>query len=307
MSALPHVLALDLGGTNVKAGIVSPDGTIIASTSVPSGERAGVDAWLDAAMAAADQVLSATEVAPAAIGLSVPGAVDPARAVLLDLVDRMAVGDGLNLAASFSRFGLNVYADNDARAALLAEHRWGAARDVDDVVTFTLGTGLGGCVLLGGELLPGEPILTGIQLGHLTVELDGPVCVCGNRGCAELWASGTGVARMARERGLGELSAAEVFARSSSGHDEVADSIIDRFTDALVAAIVNAVHAYQPELVVLAGAPMASSDRFLPAVEKGVAERAWTAPGRQVRIVASPLGPTMGVLGAAAIVYRRLS
>jgi len=298
-------LAIDCGGTQVKAGVVGENGTIGASCLIPSREAEGVRAWSAAALDAARQALAAWDgEPPTRLGLSVPGAVDPATATLVDLVARLPTGRALPLADLFAPLGLPVWADNDARAALSAERRWGAARDVDDVVLLTVGTGLGGAALVGGIWPGGHPLLAGIQLGHLSIDLDGEPCVCGNAGCAERLASGPGLVRLARGYDLDITDAADVFRDERRGIPG-ASLAVGRFTAALAAAVVNAIHAYQPALVVLGGGVMRAADRFMPQLRELVARHAWTIPRGRVRIEVSPLGDRLGILGAAAVAFRQ--
>lgn len=295
------VLALDLGGTVLKAAVVDEHGTVHGYRTCASRERDGVEGWLSAVRAVAQQVRHGTGPTATAVGVSVPGAVDPATGRLLDLGTRLHVGDGVDLPAALAEVGLPVHADNDARAALTAERRWGAARGVDDVVLLTLGTGLGGAVVAGGAPLGQHP-LAGNQIGHFTVDLDGPPCVCGNRGCAETSASATGLLRLAAARGRQHEDAQAVFDAARDGDAACAEAV-ERFTAALTAVVVTAVHAYQPSCVVLGGGLMGAADLFLPQVQAAVAERAWTLPRGAVRIVPSELEQHLGVAGAAAVAF----
>jgi glucokinase len=295
------VLGIDLGGTEFKAGVVTDAGEVIAEARVPSTEKEGASAWVATAIAAARKVLGSTDVVPGALGLSIPGAVDPENAVLVDLVARMPDGAGLKLKSVFSELGLPVSADNDARAALAAERRWGAAVGRNDVVLITVGTGLGGAALVGGVAPGGDPVLAGNQLGHLTIELDGAKCVCGNTGCAETVASSVGIARMAAEAGLVDADPRRLFAMEAI--DDRAASVIAKFLEGLGATVVNAIHAYQPELVLLGGGIMGSADRILPTVRSYVVERVWTVGGRQVAIERSAMGEDLGILAAAAVAF----
>ena len=296
------VLALDLGGTVLKAAVVDEHGTAHGYRTSASREQDGVEGWLAAVLAIARDVRDEAGPTPSAVGVSVPGAVDPTSGRLLDLVARLDVGEGLDLPAALAGLGLPVHADNDARAALAAERRWGAARGVDDVVLLTLGTGLGGAAVVDG-LLPGRHPLAGNQIGHFTVDLDGPPCVCGNRGCAETSASATGLLRLAAERGA-RLADAQQVLDAARGGDVACVEALERFTSALTAVVVTAVHAYQPSLVVLGGGLLGAADLFLPQVRAAVTERAWTTPRGAVRVVASELEHHLGVAGAAAVAFR---
>lgn len=289
------VLALDLGGTSFKAAVVDDDGAVTGYRTAPSAESAGVEAWLDTATELARSTLLDRTVG--AVGLSVPGDVDSGSGTLVGIGDRLDVGAGIALPQAFGEFGVPVFAGNDAGAALAAERRFGAAQGADNVVMFTLGTGLGGAAVVDGRP-------AGDQIGHFTVEIDGAPCVCGNRGCADTLVSATGIARLSREAGLDAPDVAAVFGAARDGNGR-ACQVVDQFTNALAAVIVTAIHAYQPDLVVLAGGLMGAAPQFLPRVETLVAERAWTRPRARVRVVASSLGEHIGVLGGAAIALER--
>jgi glucokinase len=290
---LTQVLALDLGGTSFKAAVVDDAGNVRGHTTAPSAEVHGVAAWLAAA-----HELAASFTEPVdAVGVSVPGAVDAARGVLVDLVARLDAGDGVSLPAAFADFGVPVFADNDARAALAAERRFGAARGCDNVVVFTLGTGLGGAAVVNGIPAGGEPVLGGSQIGHFTIDIDGPKCVCGNHGCAETFVSATGLLRMARDAGLQLTDARDALA---------IPEITEQFSAALAAVVVTAIHAYQPEIIVFGGGLMGSSGSFMPRAVALAKERAWVTAGRAINLQPSPLGEHLGVLGAAAVALNHL-
>lgn len=295
-----NVLALDLGGTVLKAAVVGSDGTVYSRHLTPSCEQQGLDAWSGAARRAARRALSASGVTAERIGLSLPGAVDANRAVLVDLVERIPEARDVDLRKLFSTMGLPLAADNDARAALRAERRWGRAMAAQSTVMLTVGTGLGGAALVDGRQPGGDPILSGNQLGHFVLEIDGAACVCGNRGCAETLASGSGLLRLAREHGLEADDAREIFESARAGN-RIAIGAVDRFRAALIASVVNAIHAYQPELVLLAGGVMQAAAGMMPAIRRTVDERAWTIPRGRVRIELSSLGNDSGILGAAAV------
>jgi glucokinase len=296
-----HALGIDLGGTTVKAGVVGADGSIESWAVRPSGERLGAEAWSAVAFDAATEALESAKVPASAIGVSVPGAVDARRSVLLDMAARLPAPE-IDLAAMFSRFGLPVRADNDANAALAAERRWGGHEAVADLVLITVGTGIGSAVVVGGMPLGAGRPLAGNLAGHLTIEPDGALCVCGNRGCGETIASASALVDAARRGGLVVAEAADVFDAEARG-DRRASDAVHRFLDGLSTIVVNAIHAYRPDVVVLSGGVMARSERILPAVRAAVTERAWTIPPGGVRIAASSLGPAGPVMGAAAIAF----
>jgi glucokinase len=304
MTEREGVLALDLGGTVLKAAIVLSDGTVLGESRAESRERDGLAAWAEAAMDAARRTVASVGVPVRRIGLSVPGAVDPMYGVLVDLVKRIPEARDVRLGTLFSPLCLPVFADNDARAALAAEQRWGASRTVQSAVMLTVGTGLGGAVTFGESPPWGDPVLGGNQLGHFTMEVDGAPCVCGNRGCAETIASGSGLLRLAREQGVVVDDPSAVFAAARSGQPG-ATVAVARFRAGLAASVVNAIHAYQPELVILSGGVLqAAGDDLVPQIRRVVAERAWTVPPGRVQVTVSSLADKHGVLGAAAVALR---
>lgn len=300
---MPAVLGLDLGGTVIKAGVVDEHGTVQNHRTAPSAEGRGVEGWIRAVTALAHDALASSEVTPVAVGVSVPGAVDAPTGTVLDLVARLDVGDGACLPELLSGLGLPVHVDNDARAALAAERAWGAARGIEDVVLLTLGTGLGGAALVGGRP-PGTRPLSGNQVGHFVIDVDGPECVCGGRGCAETFVSATGLLRLAAQEGAPAEDPAAVFLAAKGG-DAASRRAVDAFTAALTAVVITSVHAYQPELVVLGGGLMGSQAHFLARVQQDVRSRAWTHPRDGVRVTATTLHGHLGVAGAAAVALAR--
>lgn len=293
------VLGVDLGGTTVKAGVVGADGAFRSWISRPSGEGLGEADWRRVAIEAAQAAIDHAGVAPMAIGLAVPGAVDAERAFLLDMAARLP-SKGIDLAALFAGIGVPIRADNDANAALAAERRWGGHGDVSNLVLLTIGTGIGSAVVVGGRPIGQGRPLAGNLAGHLTISAPGEPCICGNTGCGETIASARALVAAARRAGLDAATAEQVFDADAAG-DGRATHAIDRFLDGLATIVVNSIHAYRPDVVVLAGGVMAREERILPALRGAVRQRAWTIPRGSVRVVASQLGDRGGVLGAAAI------
>jgi glucokinase len=207
-----------------------------------------------------------------------------------------------------------VRADNDARAALAGEVAWGAARGRRNAVMLTLGTGVGGGILAGGRLLHGMRGVAG-HLGHLTVDPDGPVCICGNRGCLETLFSARaieGEATAAVLRGchsrLTDLFAGDpravtceaVFAAAADG-DEVARAICDRAIKYLAGAIAGIFGAFDPEVVILGGQIAAAGAALFEPLQAQVTARARRLVGREVPVIQAEISES-GILGAAALV-----
>ena len=218
------------------------------------------------------------------------------------------------------RLGVPVRCVNDGAAATLAEWRFGAARGYQDVVGLTLGTGLGAGVILGGRPLASRHLAAAVSFGHATIEVGGRTCLCGNIGCAETLVSANAVvgphARLRGPQGalhhhrrLRARARAHHLPHARGGRRRPATAwpseIMARFCRDLGATIVTAIHAYDPEVVVLAGGPMAQADHFLPTVQAYVDRYAFRYPkDRIIPILRAERSDHAGVLGAVALVMQ---
>ena len=224
--------------------------------------------------------------------------------------------DGVPFGALMSeRLDLPVVVDNDANGAVLAEQRFGAARGASDVVLLTLGTGIGGGLVLGGDLYRGS-VGAGAELGHMVVDMDGPLCQggCPNRGCLEAVASGTAIgregadaARTAPDSALGRaalqgvaITGALVTELAHDG-DAPARDILRVIGERLGVGIANLVNIFNPEVVVVGGGAAAGGELLLEPARRVVAERALRPSRDVVRIVSARFGPESGMLGSAAL------
>ena len=260
----PAVLAFDLGGTRLKAGLVV--GERVERLEAPDLERPRDAGAVVAQMTSAGRALAAGRPL-LAVGAAVKGIVDAESGRVLEVNEPLRSLSGLDLGAELRRaFGVPVAIENDARLFAYGELAQGAGRGARNLVGVTLGTGVGVGVVRDGELLAGS---LGILGGHLTGDLDGPRCNCGNVGCVEAF--------------IGTPD----------------------FNRALGAGIVNWVHAYDPELVVIGGGRSRSAELRLDEVSAYVSEHAWTVPRGRVRIELSALGDEAALLGAAALATAR--
>ena len=301
------VLAFDIGGTRIKAGLVARGRLLrsVTASTDDSGQAVKVQAQL---VSLGRAVAEDTKIG--AIGISVRGIVDLVAGAVVDVNPPLRCLIGEPLAARLETvFGAPARIENDARAHALGELRHGAARGATELVCMTIGTGIGVAVASGGEILRGPRGMWGILGGHFTVVADGPDCSCGNRGCLEALIGARGIAADAacRLRG-GEMSVlssndlepASVFAAAAGG-DSVARACVSRFADILGSGVVSLVHAYDPDIVVVGGGVSASADQFLPSLRDYVGERAWTYPKRRVRIEVSELGHAAALVGVAEL------
>lgn len=308
-SHLPAVLAFDIGGTRIKAGIVQ--GSVVSNVTIEAlaGKGAASDV-LSQIVQIGKQLIAGREVA--AIGMSVKGIIDPHHGVILSVNEALSSSVGEPIAERLAcEFGVPTRLENDARMYTLGELLYGAGRTATNIVCLTLGTGVGCGVALGRRILRGPHGLSGILGGHITVQIDGPRCTCGNVGCLEALI-GTGaliyevteaLARgrpsTLREVPLSSLSPQHIFAASAAG-DELAQEVVQRFAQHLGAGVVSLIHAHDPDLVVLGGGVAAAAEQFLPAVQAYVYRHTWTLPGLQARVTTAELREAAALAGVAA-------
>jgi glucokinase len=304
------VIGVDLGGTKLLAG------TVDAQLRVHhrAYRLARRDAVLETIVEAVVEAREATDREVLAVGVGVPCLVQPGSGVAmacnhLPLVD-VPVRDLLA-----ERLDLPVVVDNDATAALVAESRWGAARDARHVVMLTIGTGVGGGVLVDGRVLRGASG-AGAELGHVVIDAAGPPCPgnCPNRGCLEAFVSGPALAieglRRAQdepESGLGQARAAgreitgPLVTELAHDGDVVAREAVLTLGRHLGVGIASLVNVFNPEVVVVGGGLVAVGELLLDPARAVVAERALVPARDQVRIVAARFGDESGMLGAAGL------
>jgi glucokinase len=313
--ASPRVIALDLGGTKLLSGVVDDEG-VVQKRVVSATDTTSEDAVLNQVEEAVES-LRDDEIG--AIGVGIPSTIDQRRGEAVDSVNIPLTGvpfrDRLQ-----DRFGMPAAIENDANAAALAEHRYGAGRGSRHMVMLTLGTGVGGGLILDGELYRGAIGAAG-ELGHITLDLDGPPCQgrCPGRGHLEAMASGTaadGYAREAAERNpdgdLGRVAAEgkTVDARlavelAANGPGDARD-VLDHVGLHLGVGIASFVNIFNPELVVIGGGFSRAGDLLLEPARKVVRERALSPARDEVRIVPALLGVEAGLIGAGLVGFEAL-
>jgi glucokinase len=294
--AAGRVIGVDLGGTKLLAGTV--DSTLNVHHRAHRFARGNATAEvLDTIVDAVREARDAAEGEVDAVGFGIPSLIDQERGVAVTTVHLPIRGVPFrDLMAE--RLGLPVFVDNDATAAMLAEWRFGAARDCSDALLITVGTGIGGGMIVNGALARGAQGAAA-EFGHMTIDYDGPLCPCGAHGCLEAFVSGTALAREARALGL-DLSAAQVAVLAHDGHVG-ARALVGEMGTRLGTGIANLVNAFNPQVVVLGGGVLALGDLLLEPAREEVARRA-LAPSRDlVRIVPTRFGAESGMLGAAVL------
>jgi glucokinase len=314
--AASRVIGVDLGGTKLLTGIVDEEGVVVERTVQPT--EIGSQEELLAELESSIEGLLDDEIG--AIGVGIPSTIDQREGRAVASVNIPLAGIDFRDHLS-RRFGIPAAIENDANAAALAEHRYGAGRGTQHMVMLTLGTGIGGGLILGGRLYRGAIGAAG-ELGHMTLDLDGPPCqgTCPGRGHLEALASGTATGELARqiaaERPDGDLGRAARQGRAVDARLAVdlaaegpgdARDLLERIGGILGEAIAGLVNIFNPEVVVLGGGFSRAGELLFAPARRVVAERALVPARDLVRIVPALLGPEAGLIGAGLVGFEALA
>ena len=313
-----RIIGVDMGGSKLLAGAVDGELSVHHRTQ---HSLVGLDqaALVDLAVETVEEARDQTDGEVAGVGFGIPCLIDrrtgrARMAVNLPLAD-IQFADVLA-----ERVGLPVFVDNDANAAAVAEHLGGAAAGCTEAVVLTIGTGIGGGLILGGRLYRGANGY-GAELGHTVIDINGPPCQgnCPNRGCFEALASGTALAREARhaaaerpESALGRALAegyqleGPLVTELAHDGDTAAIWVLELIGTRLGVAISNFVNAFNPQVVVIGGGVMAAGDLLLEPARAVVADRALPPSREEVRILPAEFGVEAGMVGAAALAFEGL-
>lgn len=312
-------VAVDFGGTNIRAAAVDKQGTIQRRIKRPAFAKHGK-------RSVSTNILSAIETIHGTIpknqlkgvGLAIAGALDLRRGIIrhspnLPGCDNYPIRDELQ--AGFLK-PVPVIVENDANAAAVGERWKGAGRGVDNLLCLTLGTGIGGGIILNGKLVHGADGMAG-ELGHITVIPDGPRCQCGNYGCLEALASATAITREAskafrahppgksptQSKEKEKPITAEMVYRLAEAGDPVSRKIYSLMGKYLGIGIASLINIFNPEMVVIGGGVSCAWDLFTPSMQEEIEKRAFKIPAQRVRIVPAACGDDAGLLGAAHLVF----
>jgi glucokinase len=306
MNMPDRVVAIDVGGTNLKGAVVDRHGRCLSSQRRPTGAEGGSEAVVDAVVGLAQELASSStddeDSQAVATGIAVPGLVDESTGTV-QVAANLGWRDLPIGPIAQERLGIPVTISHDVRAGALAEGLLGAARGSSDYLLITLGTGIGAAVVLDGRPYVGAHGVGG-ELGHMAIESRGPMCGCGRAGCLESLASAGHVsARYGSMTDSDEpVGAEEVAERAASGDDPVAEQVWSEAIDALALGIANYAALLDPELVVIGGGMAAAGDRlFAPLRRRLIAH---TRFGEPPRVVATELGEDAGRHGAAIAAWR---
>ena len=313
------VLALDVGGTKLAAGVVAGDGRVLSFRVEPSVLEDGPEVMIARHLELGREAVEESGVpwaAVRAVGIACGGPLDPVAGIIQSPPNLPGWVDVPLVPIVSAALDRPAVVDNDATAGAIAEYWFGAGRSraARHLIYLTISTGVGGGLILDGRVYRGAAGNAG-ELGHLTVEYQGRQCGCGRRGCLEAYVSGTNIARRAIEAlAAGETSSladlprvtARDVSRAAAAGDQLARRIWDETTAILGSALANILDVFNPELLVLGGGVTRAEDQLLAPVRDAAFAQALPPAARSAEIVISALGDRLGVVSAAAVAFERL-
>ena len=317
------VLAVDLGGTQLRAGYITPELRVELRQATPTRDEEGVDAVLRRLAALTrrvrDEARSAGLDDPVGVGVSSPGPLDPWGGVVIAPPNLEGWRDVPLADVLEDALQLPVFLERDTNVAVLAEWRYGAGSGAETVIYSTISTGIGGGIVLDGRPLIGRDGTAG-EIGHMTVEIDGPLCGDGQPGHAEAIGSGTAIARAGREHlargetpilasliaGDGASVTAALVAQAADEGDAKCAAIMERAYRAVGAMCASLVNALNPEVIVLGGSIAEHQPRLREVTREEIDRRSFPIPARRVRVTGPRFGDDVSLVGAMPVVMDRL-
>lgn len=313
-----YFIGVDLGGTNIKFGMVSEKGEIIHKGLLPAQSHLGRKTIMDNINQAIEQTLTIADkrkIKIGGIGVGSPGTVNLLTGKIEGSCPNLPQMLNVNLKKWLSGyFKFPIYADNDANVMALAEHKFGAAKGYEDVLCLTLGTGIGGGIILDGELFHGSDY-AGAEMGHMTICYEGRKCNCGGIGCLEMYASAPAIVKdtkklllvnkksIIRELCKGDVDqlTTEIIFKAEKKGDILASEVINQACIYLGAGIASAVNLLNPQIVVIGGGVSQGGESFICRIEKEVKRRAFPSATKNLKVVKAKLGNDAGFIGAAML------
>jgi glucokinase len=306
-------VGLDVGGTTMKGGVVDDSGRMLSAVSLPTEPERGQVSGLERMCETIRQGVHAAGLQMgriAAVGVATPGLMDIPAGIILDPPNLRPWRDVPVRDHIQSVFGLPTAFQNDANAAAYGEYCFGAGKGCRSMVLFTLGTGIGGGIILNDRVLEGEHS-HGAELGHIRIELTHPrPCGCGRVGCLEAYGSASSVVKRMQEllshdpaasslRSGEEFTSRDIFTAAAEG-DHLAGRIVEETAFYLAVGATNLMHILDPEMIVFAGGMVHAGDTFLERIRHHVRALAFSVPAARTQIRFAQLGSDAGLIGAAA-------
>lgn len=311
-------IGIDIGGTKIATALSTREGRVVGLRRLPTRVERGPEAILDELVRHLKSVCDEAGVRPLAVGVGCPGQPDRERGLIMSPVNLPGWDEFPVFASLEKRLGAPVAFDNDANLAALGEHAYGAARGLEDIFYLTISTGVGGAVIVNNRLVRGLSAGAG-ELGHYTIEPEGPLCGCGARGCLNVLCSGPAIVRRARQRLArgdqaalasplarhAELTAKEVAEAAADG-DPLAREVWDETIHYLSMGISATIAVLAPQAVIVGGGVAQTGALLLDPLRESVRARVRNVPAELIRIEAAALGPDSGVYGALELARQTL-
>ena len=291
---IPNVIGVDVGGTKILAGVVERDGTVVTHREYPTPLESEAE-LLDGLEAAVRELLDESV---GAVGFGIPSRIDQRAGVAIGSVNIPLV-DVPFREVMRQRLGLPVEIDNDANAAAIAEWKVGAGRGTTDMIMLTLGTGVGGGLILGGRPYRGS-IGAGGELGHLVIVHDGALCSCGGHGHLESYVSGKAADEVARQE-FGPAADAHRLVRLANEGDAKAIELLTEIGRKLGSGLGSLINVFDPQLIVVGGGFAAAGELLFAPAREVMAREALKPMHDSIRVVRAELGTSAGMIGAAMI------
>lgn len=305
----PVVIGVDLGGTNLRTALVSQNGEVVGKVKEPTrasdGHARVVQKLIENIKAQQDRALrNGTRVA--AVGVGAPGVIRADTGVVVKSPNFPDWNDLPLKKELEAALALPVSVENDANAAALGEQWRGAGRGIPSMIFLTLGTGVGGGIVLDGRIWHGADGMAG-EIGHMTIIPDGRRCGCGNTGCLEMYASSRGIVLTYQERSSRSkvITSEEIYQAARDG-DALSGAVLKDMGRLLGIGIANLINIFNPEMIVIGGGVKDAWPFFIDATREEIKKRAFEYPAARTRIVPSVLGDDAGMIGAAALAFQKL-
>lgn len=298
---MKNIIAIDIGGTNIKYGIVSGEGKIVTEDQIPTEAQHGGRALMRKILSVIEEQLE-QEIPIGGIGISSAGQICPDTGMVIWATENLPGWTGMPIRQKIQdAFGLPVFVENDVNAAALGEKWMGAGRDAKDFVCLTIGTGIGGAVIINNRIYHGHRGIAG-ELGHIPIEKNGYPCTCGLSGCLEQYASMTALIRNVKNKINSDtineraIEGKTIFEEAEKGHP-VCRQAIESFTDYLGTGIGALVHVFNPSLIVLGGAVSQQGEPLLKKIKAKTMKHVLPAFAEGLEICFAKCGNHAGLLG----------
>lgn len=305
------IAAVDIGGTKIAVGLVDDSGRLLARLETPTDANLGYPSALDRTADLLRRVARSTSVEITGIGIGSTGPVDPFSGEIGD-VNFLTGWQGSRIVDDLSRlFRVKVAMENDADAAALGEAGWGAGKNRARLIYVTVGTGIGGGIILDGKLYRGVDHAHP-EFGHHVIDVSGPACLCGFHGCWESLAAGPAMVEWMKAESpadyahLQNLSAKKICELAQTG-DPLAQRAVDREAYYLGLGLANLVVLFTPDVIVLGGSVMKSAHLFLDGIRKVISTGCRYVPYEKTELAMASLGENSNLIGAARVWYHRFA